>query len=82
MDHEDRHTFHGDAARTGVYPAAGPLQLNGTKWTFKTDGPIISSPAIADGVVYIGTPAIRGSVVYAGHRMVTGSLRLTRKREG
>jgi hypothetical protein len=48
-------TFHGDAARTGVYPTAGPLQLNGTKWTFKTDGPIIGSPAIANGVVYIGS---------------------------
>src|ERR1051325_3149387 len=48
-------TFHGDAARTGVYPAAGPQQLNGTKWTFKTDGPIIGSPAIANGVVYNGS---------------------------
>ena len=48
-------TFHGDAARTGVYPTAGPRQLNGTKWTFKTDGPIIGSPAIANGVVYIGS---------------------------
>jgi hypothetical protein len=43
-------TFHGDVARTGVYPTAGPRQLTGTKWTFKTDGPIIGSPAIADGV--------------------------------
>src|SRR6185312_10211068 len=48
-------TFHGDTARTGVYPTAGPQQLTGTKWTFKTDGPIIGSPAIADGVVYIGS---------------------------
>jgi eukaryotic-like serine/threonine-protein kinase len=48
-------TFHGDAARTGVYPAAGPVQLNGTKWIFKTDGPIIGSPAMAGGVVYIGS---------------------------
>src|SRR3569832_2277889 len=48
-------TFHGDAARTGVYPTAGPLQLTGTKWTFKTDGTIIGSPVIASGVVYIGS---------------------------
>src|SRR6185312_13411925 len=48
-------TFHGDTARTGVYPTAGPQQLNGTKWTFKTEGPIIGSPAIAEGVVYIGS---------------------------
>ena len=48
-------TFHGDTARTGVYPTAGPQQLTGTKWTFKTDGPVIGSPAIANGVVYIGS---------------------------
>src|ERR1051326_2516922 len=48
-------TFHGDAARTGVYATSGPLQLTGTKWTFKTEGPIIGSPAIANGVVYIGS---------------------------
>ena len=48
-------TFHGDAARTGVYAAAGPLQLKGTQWRFKTEGPIIGSPAIANGVVYIGS---------------------------
>jgi outer membrane protein assembly factor BamB len=48
-------TFHGDAARTGVYPTAGPVQLTGTKWTFKTDGPIIGSPAVANGVVYVGS---------------------------
>lgn len=48
-------TFHGDAARTGVFPTSGPLQLKGTKWTFKTDGPIIGSAAVANGVVYIGS---------------------------
>ena len=48
-------TFHGDVARTGVYPTPGPQQLNGTKWTFKTDGPIIGSPAITNGVIYIGS---------------------------
>src|SRR6185503_9733364 len=48
-------TFHGDAARTGVYLTAGPTQLKGTKWTFQTEGPIIGSPAIAKGTVYIGS---------------------------
>jgi outer membrane protein assembly factor BamB len=48
-------TFHADAARTGVYPTAGPQQLNGTKWSFKTDGPIIGSPTIAKSVVYIAS---------------------------
>lgn len=46
-------TFHGNAARTGVYESAGPKTLSGVKWTFKTGGPIVASPAIADGVVYI-----------------------------
>jgi eukaryotic-like serine/threonine-protein kinase len=46
-------TFHGDNARTGVYATRGPQRLGGLKWTFKTGGPIVASPAIADGVVYI-----------------------------
>jgi outer membrane protein assembly factor BamB len=48
-------TFHGNNARTGVYEGAGPTQLRGVKWTFKTDGPIIGSPAVANGVVFIGS---------------------------
>src|ERR1700747_3746031 len=46
-------TFHGNVARTGVYESSGPKQFGGVKWTFKTSGPIVASPAIADGVVYI-----------------------------
>ena len=46
-------TFHGDAARTGVYGAPGPRQSGSAKWIFKTGGPIVSSPAVAGGVVYI-----------------------------
>lgn len=48
-------TFHGNNARTGVYDSPGPKQFNGVKWSFKTGGPIVSSPAIADGVVYIAS---------------------------
>ena len=48
-------TFHGNVARTGVYDSAGPKQLNGVKWTFKTGGPVVSSPAVADGVIYFGS---------------------------
>ena len=48
-------TFHGNNARTGVYNSAGPTQFNGVKWVFKTDGPVISSPAISDGAVFIGS---------------------------
>jgi eukaryotic-like serine/threonine-protein kinase len=48
-------TFHGNVARTGVYDSTGPKQFGGVKWTFKTGGPIVASPAIADGVVYIAS---------------------------
>jgi eukaryotic-like serine/threonine-protein kinase len=48
-----QNTFHGNVARTGVYDSPGPQQLGGVKWTFKAGGPIVTSPAIADGVVYI-----------------------------
>jgi outer membrane protein assembly factor BamB len=44
-------TFHGNNARTGVYAGAGPSQP-ALKWTFKTGGPVVSSPAVAEGVVY------------------------------
>ena len=48
-----QNTFHGNIAHTGVYDSPGPQQLGGVKWTFKAGGPIVTSPAIADGVVYI-----------------------------
>jgi len=46
-------TFHGNVARTGVYDSPGPTKLTGVKWAFKTGWPIVTSPAIADGVVDI-----------------------------
>ena len=48
-------TFHGNNARTGVSDSAGPQVSGGVQWRFKTGGPIIASPAIADGVVFIGS---------------------------
>lgn len=48
-------TFHADAARTGVYPSAGPTAQPTVKWTFKAAGPIVTTPAIAGGVVYIAS---------------------------
>ncbi|MGB5133225.1 MAG: PQQ-binding-like beta-propeller repeat protein [Steroidobacteraceae bacterium] len=48
-------TFHGNTARTGVYRGSGPAQIQGVKWAFQTGGPIVTSPTIADGVVYIGS---------------------------
>ena len=47
-------TFRGNNAHTGVYQGAGPKQLGGVKWAFKAGGPIVTSPAIADGVLYFG----------------------------
>ena len=47
-------TFRGNTAHTGVYAGAGPKQLGGVKWAFKAGGPIVTSPAIAGGVVYFG----------------------------
>jgi len=48
-------TFHGNNARTGVYTGAGPQTLGGVKWIFKAGGPIVTSPVLADGVVYIAS---------------------------
>jgi outer membrane protein assembly factor BamB len=48
-------TFHGDLAHSGVYASPGPTQLTGVKWTFKTDDPIIGSPAVVNGVVFFGS---------------------------
>ena len=50
-----QNTFHGNLARTGVYAKPGPAVLTGVKWAFKAGGAIVSSPSIADGVVYIGS---------------------------
>src|SRR6476660_8221401 len=48
-------TFHGNLARTGVYNSSGPKTFGVPEWTFQTKGPIVGSPAISDGVVYIGS---------------------------
>ena len=49
--------FRGDAARTGVMPGPGPDPSSGIaeRWRFSTDGGIQSSPAVVDGVVYVGS---------------------------
>lgn len=51
----DQATFHGDVARSGVYPSAGPTSQPAVKWQFKTPGPIVTTPAIHGGVVYIAS---------------------------
>jgi outer membrane protein assembly factor BamB len=47
--------FRGDPQHTGVYNAAGIRQLQGAKWKFHTGGRVISSPAVAAGVLYVGS---------------------------
>jgi len=42
----------------------GPATVSGldTAWVAKTGGPVLSSPAVANGVVYVGT---RDGYLYA-----------------
>ncbi len=47
--------FRGNLAHTGVYDAAGVPKLSGLKWKFHTGGLIVSSPAIANGLAYVGS---------------------------
>jgi outer membrane protein assembly factor BamB len=47
-------TFHGDVARTGVYPDDGPVPVGALKWSFTAGGAIVGSPAVVDGTVYFG----------------------------
>jgi len=48
-------TFHGDAARTGVYAGQGPRQFHGVKWSFQTGDRVMSSPVYADGAIHFGS---------------------------
>jgi outer membrane protein assembly factor BamB len=52
---QDAPMFRANPARTGVFPSNGPTTLNELAWKFKTDGMVNSSPAVADGVVYVGS---------------------------
>ena len=47
--------FRNDLTHSGAYAGAGVPKLTGVKWTFRTHGEVVSSPAIVDGVVYIGS---------------------------
>lgn len=46
--------FRGGPAHLGVYDAQAPNRPL-LKWTFSTRGAIVSSPAVAGGVVYVGS---------------------------
>jgi outer membrane protein assembly factor BamB len=47
--------FRGDARHDGIYDAAGVAELHGVKWTFRTGAAVISSPAVAQGILYVGS---------------------------
>jgi len=47
--------FRANPAHTGIYSSTGPRQLKGVKWTFRTNGPILTSPSIVGTVAYIGS---------------------------
>jgi outer membrane protein assembly factor BamB len=47
--------FRGNPQHTGVYAAAGVPQFTKIKWQFHTGGQILSSPAVADGALYVGS---------------------------
>src|SRR4051794_17623677 len=47
--------FRGNAAHSGVYSSTAAPSIDNVKWKFKTRGKIFSSPAVADGVVYVGS---------------------------
>src|SRR6266700_6187030 len=54
--------FRGDARHTGVYDAGGVPKLTGVKWTFKTGGHVIASPAVHGDTLYVGST---GGILYA-----------------
>src|SRR6266568_2678240 len=58
-------SFRGNAQHTGVYDAAGVPKLGGVKWTFKTEGQVIASPAVHGDTVYVGST---GGTLYAINR--------------
>lgn len=47
--------FRGNPQHTGVYEAVGIPNFSRVKWKFHTGGLVISSPAVADGLVYFGS---------------------------
>ena len=52
---QDAAMFRGDLAHSGVYKAQGVPKFSQVKWKFHTDGQVISSPAVANGMVFVGS---------------------------
>jgi outer membrane protein assembly factor BamB len=48
-------SFRGDEQHSGIYAGSGVPLIHGLKWKFKTNGPVVSSPAIAQNTAYVGS---------------------------
>ena len=51
----DAAMFRGNLAHTGVYKAQGVPKFSQIRWKFHTDGQVISSPAVANGMIFVGS---------------------------
>lgn len=47
--------FRGNLQHPGVYNDAGVPKVSRVKWKFQTHGAVVSSPAVVDGVAYVGS---------------------------
>lgn len=47
--------FRADASHSGVYAGDAPKEVTHLLWQFKTGGRVLSSPAVADGMVFVGS---------------------------
>jgi len=52
---QDAPMFRGDLQHTGVYGGSGVPKQTEIKWKFHTGGRVISSPAVVNGVAYVGS---------------------------
>lgn len=66
----DSASFRGNPGHTGVYDAAGVPRFTGIKWSFKTEGQVIGSPAVHGDAVYAGST---GGILYAIDRATGNS---------
>jgi eukaryotic-like serine/threonine-protein kinase len=68
--------FRGNPARTGVMPGPGPQEPVGILWRsplLETGDRVWSSPAVANGLVYVGTATFIGSPAGALHALDAAS---------
>jgi eukaryotic-like serine/threonine-protein kinase len=52
---QDAVMLRGNLQHTGVYDATGVPQFSKIKWKFHTAGRVISSPAVTNGMAFVGS---------------------------